>query len=414
MSMLRPFMDARALEGYVTRIRSDLENNILPFWIRYAVDRERGGFVGALSDDLAVEPAPSRGALLTSRILWTYSASYRRRPDAALLKMAHHAYADLMTRFSDREHGGFLWSVDGTGRPLERRKQVYGQAFAIYALTEFHRATGEQEPLDEAISVFECLERHARDRHHGGYLEAYAQDWSPIADMRLSAVDMNEPKSQNTHLHVMEAYTNLMRVWPDARVREAQRALLDLMLTRILDSRTHHLGLFFTEAWEPRSDRYSYGHDIEASWLMWEAGEVLGDPAMLTRLRGPVVRIAEVTLAEGLDQDGAVFNEGGPAGLTNTDKEWWPQAEAVVGFINAYQVTGEERFLSAALRCWDFIEARIIDRKHGEWIRGVSRDGAVLPGHPKISFWKCPYHNGRACIEAVERLRSVIAAAPST
>ncbi|MBE2212577.1 MAG: AGE family epimerase/isomerase [Opitutaceae bacterium] len=400
-------MDPRVIEQYATRIEADLEKNILPFWMRHAVDRRRGGFVGALSDDLVVSPAPSRGALLSSRILWTYAAAHRRRPDPALLDMARHAYADLMETFADRDHGGFIWSVDDAGRPLERRKQVYGQAFAIYALTEYHRATGERAPLEAAIAVFRLLEQHARDRRHGGYFEAYAGDWSPIADMRLSAVDMNEPKSQNTHLHVMEAYSNLMRVWPDPVLREAQTALLEVMLTRIVDARTWHLGLFFSETWDLRSDRFSFGHDIEASWLLWEAAEVLGDPAMAARMRPAILRIAEVTLAEGLDADGAVFNEGGPAGLTSTDKEWWPQAEAVVGFLNAFQLTLDERFLAAALKCWDFIDAKLIDHRHGEWIRGVTRDGAVLPGHPKISFWKCPYHNGRACMEASVRLRAL-------
>jgi mannobiose 2-epimerase len=405
-------MDPRVVDRYATRIETDLEQNILPFWIRHAVDQRRGGFVGALSDDLIVDNSLARGALLTSRILWTYSAAHLRRPDRATLEMARHAYADLMGNFADRGHGGFFWSISADGTPLERRKQVYGQAFAIYALTEYHRATGEREPLDAAIAVFCLLEKHARDRRHGGYFEAYAQDWSPIADMRLSAVDMNEPKSQNTHLHVMEAYTNLMRVWPDAALREAQTALLEIMLSRILDPKTWHLGLFYSETWELRSDRISYGHDIEASWLLWQAATVLGDAAMTARMRPAVVWIAEVTLAEGLDSDGAVFNEGSPAGLTNTDKEWWPQAEAVVGFLNAYEMTHDERFLAAALKCWDFIEARLIDHRHGEWIRGVARDGSLLPGHPKISFWKCPYHNGRAGMEAVARLRAISAARP--
>lgn len=400
-------MDLRRLEEYATRIEADLEQNILPFWIRHAVDRERGGFVGALSDDLEVEAGVSRGALLTARILWTYSAAYRYRADRASLEMARHAYTDLISCFEDPLHGGTFWSIDAGGTPLETRKQVYGQAFAIYALTEHHRATGEREPLDQAIAIFHLLESHARDRRHGGYFEAYARDWSPIADMRLSRVDLNEPKSQNTHLHVMEAYTNLMRAWPDASVREAQTALLEVMLARIVDPVTSHLGLFFSETWELRSDRVSYGHDIEASWLLWEAAEVLGEAALLERLRPIVLRIARVTLAEGLDVDGAVFNEGGPAGVTDTNKEWWPQAEAVVGFLNAHQLSGDERHLRAALHAWDFIEARLIDRRNGEWIRGVTRDGAILPGHPKVSFWKCPYHNGRACIEAATRLRAI-------
>lgn len=403
-------MDPRVLGEYATKIEKDLEGNILPFWVRHAVDR-KGGFIGALSNDLVVDDDCPRGALLTSRILWTYSAAHRRYRRSELLDMARHAYADLMGRFADARHGGFIWSVKATGEPLECRKQVYGQAFAIYALTEYHRATGDREPLEHAIALFRLLERHARDRRHGGYREAYARDWSPIADMRLSVVDMNEPKSQNTHLHVMEAYTNLMRAWPDPALREAQSALLTVMLERILDGNTHHLGLFFGEAWEPRSDRFSYGHDIEASWLLWEAAEVLGDRALIGRIRPAVVRIAEVTLAEGIDADGAVLNEGAAAGPTNTDKEWWPQAEALVGFINAYQISGDERHLAAAFRAWDFIEARLIDRARGEWVRGVSRDGRVLPGHPKVSFWKCPYHNGRAGLEASARLRAIAASA---
>ncbi|HYP18021.1 MAG TPA: AGE family epimerase/isomerase, partial [Opitutus sp.] len=287
------------------------------------------------------------------------------------------------------------------------RKQVYGQAFAIYALSEYHRATQQGTPLEVAISVFRLLETHARERTAGGYLEAFSREWQPIADMRLSAVDLNEPKSQNTHLHVMEAYTNLLRVWNDDSLRRTQRELVELMLARIVDAGTGHLGLFFANDWSLRSDRISYGHDIEAAWLFTEAADVLGDAALIARVRALARQIADVTLAEGVDTDGAVFNEGSPRGLTNTNKEWWPQAEAVVGFLNAYQLGGDERHLAAALRAWDFIEQRLIDRRHGEWLRGVTRDGAVLADELKVSFWKCPYHNGRAALEAVTRLRAI-------
>lgn len=407
---LRPSMPSRDLHDPLVRIERDLERNILPFWMRHVVDRERGGFFGEIADDLVINRTVPRGALLTSRILWTYAAAHRRQPEAGWLEVARHAHADLVARFADREHGGYFWSVDAAGAPLETRKQVYGQAFALYALTELHRATGEREPLEQAIAVFRLLERHARDRVHGGYLEAYARDWSPIADMRLSAVDQNDPKSQNTHLHVMEAYSNLLRVWPDPAVREAQAALIDVMLSRIVDPGTAHLGLFFAEDWSPHSARFSYGHDIEASWLLWEAVTVLGDAALIARARPVVLRIAEVTLAEGLDAEGAIPNEGGPQGVTDPAREWWPQAEGLVGFLNAYQLSGDARHLDAALGLWAFIEARLVDRRHGEWIRGVAPDGSILPGHPKVSFWKCPYHNGRACMEAADRLRALGAA----
>ena len=387
------------------RIETDLRHNILPFWIERVVDRAGAGFFGSVTNDLVLDRSAERGALLTARILWTYSAAYSRYRDAAYLAMADHAYADLMAHFHDREHGGFWWASAADGRVVRDRKQVYGQAFALYALAEYHAATGRREPLDEAIAVFRLLEAHAREPRHGGYLEAFDRAWAPVADRRLSTADQNEPKSQNTHLHVMEAYTNLLRVWPDAALRRAQTELVEVMLTRIVSPATGHLGLFFAEDWTLRSDKISYGHDIEAAWLLTQAAEVLRDPALTARIHPLAVKIAEVTLAEGVDADGGVFNQGGSGGLSDTNKEWWPQAEAVVGFLNAYELSGRERFLSAALHTWDFIEQRLIDRRHGEWFRGVTRDGRVLADELKVGFWKCPYHNGRMGLEAVARLR---------
>jgi cellobiose epimerase len=386
-------------------IETDLRGNILPFWIRHVADRRRRTFHGLLANDLAVDPAAGRGALLTSRILWTYAAAFRTYGDAAYREMAELALHDLVTRYHDTVHGGFFWSIRADGTVERDRKQVYGQAFAIYALSEYHAATGLREPLDRAIGVFRLLEQHARERTHGGYLEAFARDWSPIADMRLSEVDQNDPKSQNTMLHVMEAYTRLLDVWPDAGLRAALRELVELMLTRIVDARTGHLGLFFTTDWRPTSDRISYGHDIEAAWLLNRAAGALGDPALTARVRALALRIADVTLAEGTDADGAVFNLGGPAGIVDDRREWWPQAEAVVGWLDAWQVSGEARYLGAAARTWDYISRHFIDREHGEWFRAVARDGRVIPGFEKVGFWKCPYHNGRMGLEAVARLR---------
>jgi mannobiose 2-epimerase len=400
-------MDSTVLTDYATRIESDLRENILPFWMHHVVDRDRGGFFGSLTNDLVVDRAAERGALLSCRILWTYASAYLRYRDAAYLDMADRAYADLITNFLDREHGGFFWSIAADGKVLRDRKQVYGQAFAIYALTEYHRATGRKPPLDQAIAIFRLLETHARESKQGGYLEAFSRTWAPIADLRLSDVDLNEPKSQNTHLHVMEAYTNLLRVWPDPTLRRAQLDLIEVMLTKIVNPTTAHLGLFFANDWTLRSDKISYGHDIEAAWLFTEAAQVLGDATLRKRIKTLAVRIADVTLAEGIDADGAIFNEGSPAGLTDPNKEWWPQAEAVVGFLNAYAIGQDERHLRAALRCWDFIDQRLIDRQHGEWLRGVTRDGTALPRELKVSFWKCPYHNGRTGLEASTRLRAL-------
>jgi cellobiose epimerase len=397
-------MSPDKIADYIRRIEGDLRGNILPFWISRVVNG--GAFFGSLTNDLVADRGAERGSLLTSRILWTYAAAYARYHDTSYLAMADHAYDDLVLRFHDAQYGGFWWSIAADGSVRRDRKQVYGQAFAVYALAEYHAATGRPEPLDRAIATYRLIEKHARARH-GGYLEAFGRAWEPIADMRLSGVDLNEPKSQNTHLHIMEAYTRLLVTWPDPGLRQGLLELVGIMLDRIVDPATGHLGLFFAEDWSARCDLISYGHDIEAAWLLTWAADVLGDAGLAARIRPLAVRIAEVTLAEGVDSDGGVYNQGGPAGLTDTSKEWWPQAEAVVGFLNACGLSGQERFLSAACHTWDFIESRLIDRRHGEWFRGVTREGRVLDKELKVSFWKCPYHNGRTALEAVRRLRQL-------
>jgi mannobiose 2-epimerase len=391
----------------VQSIEADLRGNILPFWIKHVTDHRDRTFHGELSNDLAVDPAVERGALLTSRILWTYSAAHRHYGNEAYRDMADLANEDLMTRYHDPVHGGFYWSIKPGGAVSRDRKQVYGQAFALYALSEYHAATGRREPLDHAIAVYRRLEQHARERTHGGYLEAFARDWSTIEDMRLSQVDQNDPKSQNTLLHVMEAYTRLLNVWPDAGLRSALRDLVDVMLTHVVDPKTAHLRLFFTRDWRPTSDKISYGHDIEAAWLFRRAADALGDPDLTARIDPLVIKIADVTLAEGTDADGAIFNFGDPSGIIDGTKEWWPQAEAVVGWLEAFRISGDVRYFNAAAKTWEFISSKLIDRQNGEWFRAVNREGRVITGASKVSFWKCPYHNGRMGLEVIARLGTV-------
>jgi mannobiose 2-epimerase len=401
-----PLMIAVNPADLLTAIESDLRGNILPFWIKHVVNGAERTFHGALSNDLKIDRRAERGALLTSRILWTYASAHRHYRDASYREMADLAYDDLLARYRDAEHGGFYWSINADGAVSRDRKQVYGQAFAIYALSEYHAATGRREPLETAVALFRLLETHARERVYGGYLEAFARDWTPIADMRLSAVDQNDPKSQNTMLHVMEACTRLLNVWPDAALRAALRDQVEIMLTRIIDPKTSHLGLFFTTEWRPTSDKISYGHDIEAAWLLSRAAEAIGDPTLTARVASAALKIADVTLAEGTDTDGAIFNLGDPSGIIDDSREWWPQAEAVIGFLNAWQLSGEDRYLLAATRTWNYIATHLVDRENGEWFRGVTREGHVIGPLGKVGFWKCPYHNGRMGLEVVARLRS--------
>ena len=321
--------------------------------------------------------------------------------------MARRAYDDLLNRFWDREDDGLFWSITADGRPLNPRKILYVQAFGIYGLSELHRATGDQAALDRAIALYRTVEARCHDHAHGGYYEEFTRDWTLETNLRQSVMGARGLKSQNTHLHLLEAYTNLLQEWPDPDLRQNLRELVDVMLTRLIDPANHHLRLFLDADWTPRSDRISFGHDIEASRLLTEAAAVLDDPALIARIRPVALQMAQATLAEGVDADGGLLSEAGPRGLTNTDKEWWQQAEALTGFLNAYQLSGDPRFLQASLHAWDFIAAHVIDRTHGEWYRLLARDDRVLSSD-KLSLWKCPYHNGRACLEMIDRLNAVL------
>ena len=383
----------------------DVRENVLPFWIREVVDDERGGFRGHLSDEGVVDPSAPKGGVLCARILWTYAAALRRTGDLSHRRMADRAFDELRRRFWDPEHGGTFWMVDPAGRPLADRKQTYALAFSLYALAEYHRATGAAEALDRAEALQRAIEAHAGDPEHGGYWEARARDWLPLQDVRLSEKDLNAPKSMNTHLHVMEAYANLLRVRDEASLREKLRALVALHLDRIVDPRTGHLLLFFDARWAPLSRMVSYGHDIEASWLLVEAAEVVDDRALVERARTAAVAMARVSLAEGVDAaHGGLFAERHEDGRLDDEKHWWMQAEAVVGFLNAFELTGEAAFLDAAERTWSFVDRFLVDRRHGEWRWRVRRDGTVIPGLPKVEPWKCPYHNSRAAFETIDRV----------
>lgn len=390
------------------RIRAELVDNILPFWPRHVMDRERGGFFGTVASDLTIEKDSPRSCVVNARILWTYSAA-ARLIDPAYRSVADWGFDYIATKFLDREHEGLFWMLDAAGRPIADRKQTYAQAFGIYGLAEHFRLTKNAASLELAKTLFAMIEAHCTDAEFGGYWEARGRRWEPLADMRLSDKDLNCPKSMNTHLHVLEAYTNLLRVWPDDGLKARQRALLEVMLDRIVDQTTAHFTLFFDARWSRLSDHVSFGHDIEGSWLLVEAAEALGDPALIDRARRTAVRMAHAAMA-GLDGDGSMFFEADGAGRIIQDgKDWWVQAEAVIGFYNAWQITGDERFGEAARRAWDYIEDHVVDRRHGEWHAKLSRQGVALteaddPEAHLVGPWKCPYHNARVCYEMLARL----------
>ena len=396
--------DKRIARELVALAREQLFGHILPFWTGPALDQEQGGWMAWLSNDLSPDRSQPKGLIVNSRILWTFSAVHRVGPEATIQQMADRAFEFVMSRFWDTQYGGAFWRIDGDGRVLDDSKKIYGQAFTIYALVEYHRAFGSPEALSRAIELFELIERHSHDSKYGGYVEVCRRDWSEAADVRLSERDMNEKKSMNNHLHVLEAYTHLCRVWKGPRLERRLREIIALFEQRILDARTCHFHHFFDEQWNVRSDTYTFGHDIEGSWLLCEAAEVLGDAAIRRRVDALALRMAEVVLNEGLDADGGLFYEGRGGRIIDRGKEWWPQAEAVVGFLNALHLSGDARYLDAARKVWTYIDRRVVDRVHGDWFWRINEDGQPDPKLPKVSEWKCPYHSARACLEVMRRL----------
>lgn len=386
------------IPAFRRQLAEELTGNILPFWPAHVVDRVNGGFHGAVANDLRVRDEEPRSAVLCARILWIFSAAYRRTGLEQHLSMARWAYDYLTRVFWDKDFGGLYWQVDRWGNPVFDRKHHYAQAFGLYGLAEYYRAAGDPESLALAKDLFDLLEEHGRDRINQGYIEARSRRWQSTDETRLSSADPYCHKSMNTMLHIMEAYTNLLRVWDDARLRAQHRALIEIFLHRIVDRRTGHLKLFFDEQWRPLTDNVSYGHDIESSWLLQ------GDPVLLAQVNECATIIADAVYRDGLDSDGSLFNEGGPRGLTDDNKAWWAQAEAMVGFYNAYQLTGRTEYARAALGCWHFIRTRLVDRTHGEWFKLLWRDGTPVQEVPKAGPWECPYHHSRACMEMLDRL----------
>jgi cellobiose epimerase len=316
----------------------------------------------------------------------------------------------VLNKFWDSQHGGAFWQLDDAYHVLDDVKKTYGQAFYIYALSEYHQAFGSPAALTRAQELFHLIEQHAHDEKHGGYWEVCRRDWSEAADSRLSEKDLNEKKSMNNHLHLLEAYTNLHRVWKHAPLEQRLRELIELFISHIVDRQSNHLHHFFDEAWNIRSHTYTLGHDIEASWLLCEAAETLGDEKLLQQTQKIALNIAHSVLEQGLAADGGLCYEGQGGNIVDSRKEWWPQAEAVVGFINAFQLSGKNRYLQAAQSVWNYIDKHLVDRVHGDWFWRINDDGQPDPTLPKVSQWKGPYHSARACLESMRRLETIAAA----
>lgn len=385
-----------------------LENNILPYWLNKMEDDVNGGFYGRRDGhDILFADAP-RGAILNARILWAFSAACRVLHKQEYLDAATRAKDYMVRHFLDKEYGGVFWSVTADGSPLDTKKQTYAQGFAIYGFSEYARATGDKDALDIAKELFKVVEAHCHDAEYGGYHEALTRDWQPVADMRLSDKDEKGDKTMNSHLHILEPYTNLYRVWHDATLRKRLVELMHLFTDKIMNPKTHHLDLFFDTQWHGKRNIESYGHDIEASWLMTETLDVLGDKALRDKML-PIIKQIAIASEEGIQPDGSMINEKfSDENRTDDNRDWWLQCENVIGQINMAQLAANssdaEASMDKAARCLQYIADNLIDHEHGEWYWGIRPDGKPNLDDDHAGFWKCPYHNTRMCLEIIERL----------
>lgn len=384
------------MEGF----KRELEENILRFWSEKMIDHKFGGFYGTIDGHNRLVAQANKGAVMHMRILWTFSAAYRVLGNPSYREVADHAYAYVCQHFVDHEFGGVYWEVDYLGNPVQSKKQTYAQGFALYAFSEYYRATKVPDALELSIGLFKLIESFCKDSVKGGYWEAFTQDWQPLEDMRLSDKDENEAKTMNTHLHILEPYTNLLRIWPDDDLLRAQRELIGTFSGKIYNPQTGHLQLFFNEDWQVKGTVVSYGHDIESAWLLWEAAEMIGDQDLLNKIEPICLHIAEAA-REGLMDDGSMAYEL-KGNYLDKERHWWVQAEAVVGFSYMHRLNNDEDYKGISSALWKYIRQQLVDSENGEWYWSRLDNGEVNRVEDKAGFWKCPYHNGRMCLEMIE------------
>ena len=403
------------IEDFKQEVRENLVGNILPYWLK--LKDPRGGFYGEVKADGTVLRDASRGVILNARIIWSFAAAYQVIPDKEYLLAAIHAKDWFLQHFCDHKYGGVYWSVAADGTREDTKKQLYAQGFAIYGLSELYKVTNDDEVLKAAVNIYRVVETYFADKEFGGYTEALARDFSPLENMSLSAHDINADKTMNSHLHILEAYANLYQVWPDAGLKKAVEALLDIIGTKVMNA-DGHLQLYFRKDWSVLPGGVSYGHDIETSWLALECAFALKDDSVVERVRPWALAMAHAG-NEGLLPDGSMRYERLLDGTYDDSRQWWVQAETVVGNLWLYgrflqgaklpsSVMSSEveasQPLQASLAAWAYIRDNLVDPIDGEWWWAILPDGSKDLSQPKAGFWKCPYHNTRMCLQVMSLL----------
>ena len=383
-----------------TEIRKHLENDIIPFW-KSLRDDTFGGYYGYMDFERNLDKKAVKGCILNSRITWFFSQAYQLTKDASLLAEAKHGYEFMKECCLDREYGGVFWSVTYDGKPEDTTKHTYNQAFSIYALSAYYAASGDEESIRMADDLYQIIEERCKDRD--GYLEAFDREFHPSENDKLSENGVIAGRTMNTLLHVLEAYTEFYRVTGKYEVKKRIEWILDLIADKIYNPKLCRQEVFFDMDYQSLLDLHSYGHDIETAWLVDRAVDVIGNPAYQQKMFPITENLTREIYQTAFD--GHSLSNECEKGVVDTDRVWWVQAEAIVGFINGYQKDpSKTEYLEAAKNIWEYIKEYVIDqREHSEWFWLVDKDGNPYKEKPIVDAWKCPYHNGRMCMEVIRR-----------
>ena len=391
------------LKTLKTELTAELQS-ILNYWMEETVDENHEGFIGQIDYKNQKNNQSEKGSVLNARILWSFAAAHQLNNNPDYKKTAKRAFEYIEKYFYNPETGGIYWSVNADGTPKDTKNQIYAIAFVIYGMTEYYAISKEEKALNIAIHLYQKIQEFSYDPINKGYLEAFTNDWQPIDDLRLSDKDANEKKTMNTHLHIVEGYANLYKVWKNEDLRKVIVELLEVIELHFINKETGNLRLFFDENWKEKPDVISYGHDIEAAWLLLHCAEISEDKNLIENYKKYAIQIADVT-KKGIDTDGGLWYEYNPETKTlMAEKHWWPQAELMIGYFNAWQLSGKQEYLDIVYKNWDFTKNHIIDKENGEWFWGINKDNSLIE-KDKAGFWKCPYHNSRACIELINRIK---------
>lgn len=385
----------------INRLQKMLDD-ILAYWMRETIDEKNGGFIGQIDAQENKNWQADKGSVLHARILYTFSEAYQLTGNTKYLYVAEWAYRYIETNFYHKN--GIYWSVTATGVPSERKNQIYALAFTIYGCASYYAVSKNAQALAMANDLLMKIEKYSFDSEYNGYFEAFTENWKPLSDFRLSDKDVNEKKTMNTHLHIVEAYANLYKVAPSAYLKERIQNLLDVIEEHFINKKQWHLNLFFSETWTETKSVISFGHDIEAAWLLLWCAEQINDENYIERYREIAVGLAKACF-KGVDSDGGLWYEFDlNENKLIREKHWWPQAEFWLGMHCAYNLTNDEKFLNAVIENLAFTEKYILDRENGEWLWGILEDKSKM-NEDKVGIWKCPYHNGRACMELINILK---------